>query len=206
MKFITIEQKLKDLLSNPDLFFSEKLKTEFSLKYPIFIILVYSIISASINSFALRGRSLSYLYEHTIVNIYEGWIFLSIIFYLTSLVFKSDGSFKRTLEFISYGLVPGIFAGIVNLIVHFILRNSFNLSPINPLLAVKYQLQLIIHNPLLQASTIFGFCCFLWTVYIWEFAISYALNMSKRKAIITVIITVSVPYIIIYIFILIGLY
>jgi hypothetical protein len=174
VKFITIEQKLKDLLSNPDLFFSEKLKTEFSLKYPIFIILVYSIISA--------------------------------IFYLTSLVFKSDGSFKRTLEFISYGLVPGIFAGIVNLIVHFILRNSFNLSPINPLLAVKYQLQLIIHNPLLQASTIFGFCCFLWTVYIWEFAISYALNMSKRKAIITVIITVSVPYIIIYIFILIGLY
>jgi len=117
VKFITIEQKLKDLLSNPDLFFSEKLKTEFSLKYPIFIILVYSIISA--------------------------------IFYLTSLVFKSDGSFKRTLEFISYGLVPGIFAGIVNLIVHFILRNSFNLSPINPLLAVKYQLQLIIHNPLL---------------------------------------------------------
>ena len=202
MRFITIEQKLKDLLFNPDLFFSEKLKNEVSLKYPILIMLVDSIFLALISSFAPRGRSLLSIFENGILGGYGGWIILTVVFYLVSLIFKPDGSFTRTLEFVSYGFLPGIFAGVVNLIVHFILRNSFNMSPINPRLNLEYQIQLIIHNPILQASTIIGFLCILWTVYIFMFALAHALNLSKRNA----IITVSVPYVFIFTLLLIGLH
>ena len=202
MRFITIEQKLKDLLFNPDLFFSEKLKNEVSLKYPVLIILVDSIFLALISSFAPRGRSLLSIFENSIFGGYAGWIIPTVVFYLISLIFKSDGSLTRTLEFVSYGFLPGIFAGVVNLIIHFISRNSFNMSPINPRLNLEYQIQLIIHNPIVQASTIIGFFCLLWTLYIFMFALVHALNLSKRNA----IITVSVPYVFSFALLLIGLH
>ncbi len=109
MKIISIERKLKILLFNPDLFFSEKLKNEVDLKYPALIVLVTSIILILTTSLTSNGRSIFHIVGSGIINAYLGWIFITLIFYLISLVFKSSGSFKRTLEFVGYGFVPLIF-------------------------------------------------------------------------------------------------
>jgi hypothetical protein len=198
VKNITREQKLKILLFNPDLFFSEKLKNEVDLKYPAMIVLVTSIILILTTSLTPNGRSLFYIVGSGIVNTYVGWILIASIFYLVSLVFKSNGSFKRTLEFVSYGLIPAIFGHVINLIVHFILRNSYDISPTNPKLYLKSYLELLSNNPLLQAATIIGFLFGLWSFYINVYAVMHARNLSKRNA----ILTVGIPYFFEYVFII----
>jgi hypothetical protein len=171
VKNINIEQKLKILLFNPDLFFSEKLKNEVDLKHPALIVLVTGIILILTTSLMSNDRSLLYIAGYRIVNAYLGWIFITLVFYLISSVFKSSGSFKRTLEFVGYGFVPLIFGQIINFIVRFILRNSYNISPANPQLYLKTYLELLTHNPLLQIATVIGFLFGLWGFYINMYAL-----------------------------------
>ena len=198
MKNINIEQKLKILLFNPDLFFSEKLKNEVDLKYPALIVLVTSIILILTTSLTSNGRSLFYVVGSGIVNAYLGWVFITLIFYLISLVFKSSGSFKRTLEFVGYGFVPLIFGHVINLIVRFILRNSYDISHNESTTLFKNYLELLTHNPLLQMATIIGFLFGLWSFYINVYAVMHARNLSKRNAFLTVVI----PYFFEYVFII----
>jgi hypothetical protein len=198
VKSINIKNKLKILLFNPDLFFSEKLKNEIDLKYPALIVLVTGIILILTTSLTSNDRSLLYIAGYRIVNAYLGWIFITLVFYLISSVFKSSGSFKRTLEFVGYGFVPLIFGQIINLIVRFILRNSYNISPANPQLYLKTYLELLTHNPLLQMATIIGFLFGLWGFYINVYAVMHARNLSKRNA----FLTVGIPYFFEYVFII----
>ncbi len=198
MKIINIERKLKILLFNPDLFFSEKLKNEVDLKYPALIVLVTSIILISTTSLTSNGRSIFHIVGSGIINAYLGWIFITLIFYLISLVFKSSGSFKRTLEFVGYGFVPLIFGHLTNLIVRFILRNSYDISPTNPQLYLKTYLELLTHNPLLQMATIIGFLFGIWGFYINVYAVMHAQSLSKRNA----FLTVGIPYFFEYVFII----
>src|SRR5690606_25870471 len=41
------------------------------------------------------------------------WVIYSGVFYLLSMLFKGEGSFKRTLEVTGYGLLPQVFGGII---------------------------------------------------------------------------------------------
>jgi hypothetical protein len=198
VKNITIEQKLKTLLFNPDLFFSEKLKSEVDLKYPVLIVFFTSVISMLTISITPTSKSLFSIVESGIVNTFLGWILITLIFYLISSVFKSHGSFKRTLEFVSYGFIPVIFGHIINLIVRFILRDSYNISPTNPKLYLKMYIELLTNNPLLQAATIIGFLFGLWSFYINVYAVMHARRLSKRNA----VLTVGIPYFFEYIFII----
>lgn len=198
MNNINIEQKLKILLFNPDLFFSEKLKNEVDLKYPALIVLVISIISILTTSLISSSRSLLSFVGSEIVNTYLGWIFITLIYYLISLVFKSSGSFKRILEFVGYGFVPLIFGHIINLIVRFILRNFYDVPITNPQLYLKTYLELLTHNPLLQMATITGFLFGLWGFYINVYAVMHARNLSKRNA----FLTVGIPYFFEFVFII----
>jgi hypothetical protein len=198
VKNITIEQKLKILLFNPDLFFSEKLKEDVDLKYPALIVLVISIILILTTSLTSNGRSLLYIIGSGIVNTYLGWIFVTSIFYMISLIFGGNGSFKRTLEFVGYAQIPVIFGHLINLIVHFIMRDSYYTSPADPKLYLKSYIGLLTSNHLLQSAIIIGFIFSLWSLYTNVYAVMHARNLSKRKA----ILTVAIPYFFEYVFIL----
>lgn len=198
MKYITTGQKLKELLFNPDSFFNEKMKIEVDLKYPALIVLVMSIISISTLSLTPNGKSLSSIVGSGIVNAYMGWILVTSIYYAISSVFKSSGSFKRALEFIGYGFIPTIFGQTIHLIVRLLLRESFDISSKNPTLYLKNYIELLTHNPLLQAATIIGLLFGLWSLYINVYAIMHARSLTKRNA----ILTVCVPYLVSYVFIL----
>jgi len=188
VKNITIGQKLKILLFNPDLFFSEKLKNEVDLKHPALIVLITSIISILTTILTFNDRSLLSIVGSAIVGRYLSWIFITSLFYLISLVFNPDGSFKRTLEFVSYGYIPAILGNVIYLIVCLILRNSFFISTQDPILHLKNYRELLIHNTLFQAAMILGFLFTLWTLYIDVYAVMYARSLSKKNAFLTVFI------------------
>jgi hypothetical protein len=200
---------MKTLLFNPNLFFSEKLKTEVSFKYPLLIMLVTSLIAIG-SSFLIMNKIKESLPSEAssfmlfvilggvigaLIGTFVYWIILTGIFYLISSVFHSVGSFKRTLEFVSYGFVPQIFSGVVSLFVFYTLLPTLNASSQNPQLFAENLTKMLANNPLSLTAQTFGILCFLVSANIWVFALIHARNMSVKNAIITVGIPVGISLI-----------
>ncbi len=196
---------MKDLLFNPNLFFSEKSKTEVSFKYPVLIVLVGSIISMGsgllmINTTKelLPSNASSYAFIMNIgiviwalIATFGMWLILTGVFYLISSVFHSEGSFWRTLEFVSYGFVPQLFSGIVGLFALYVVLPSLNTSLQNPQLFAESIKHVLANNPLTLTSQIFAILCFLLSANIWVFALVHARNMSTKNAILTICVPVG---------------
>jgi hypothetical protein len=187
---------MKDLLFNPNLFFSEKSKNEVNLKYPVLIMLVNCIIQIGLFSVVInqtRGSLPSNANSFTsimiffiaiiaLIGTFGLWIILTGIFYLISSVFNSKGSFKRTLEFVGYGFVPLIFSSILGFLASYISLSSLSAESLK---------QTLVNNPLSLISQIFGIICILLSANIWVFALLHARNMSTKNAIITVVIPIG---------------
>lgn len=197
---------MRDLLFNPNLFFSAKSKDKVNLKYPVLIILINSIIRASSYVFSLiKMRRLFFSNESLelsgvlnvsfILNItiemliltFAYWIISTGIFYQISSVLNSEGSFMKTLEFVGYGFMPLMFSNIVDFLVFYIIIASLNVSPPDPQSIGESFNQLNHH--LSPVSQIFTIICVLWSAYIWILALIHARNISKKNA----ILTVSIP-------------
>jgi hypothetical protein len=52
------------------------------------------------------------------------WVFIAGIFHLLSSIFKGEGDFNRTLEFVGYGYIPMIFGGIISAILMYIIVST----------------------------------------------------------------------------------
>ncbi len=200
---------MKTLLFNPNLFFSEKLQTEVSFKYPVLIMFVTSLITMGsslltmniIKEFLPSGGNFFAFIMYigvviwALVGTFGYWIILTGIFYLISSVFHSKGSFKRTLEFVSYGFVPQIFGAIVSFFVLYAVLPSLDISSRNPQLFAESLKHMLVNNPLTLTAQIFGILCFLLAANIWIFALIHARNMQTKNAIITVCIPVGLTLI-----------
>ncbi|MCO5384273.1 MAG: YIP1 family protein [Methanosarcina barkeri] len=190
---------MKDLLFNPSLFFSEKSKNEVSFKYPVLIVLVNAILLIGLSILIMNKvkeilplDGNSFMPYIMIVSVIMGfgtfvyWILFTGILYLISSLFNSEGSFKRTLEFVGYGFVPQIFGGIVNFFVMYYLLPLVPILSQNPQLFSESFSQALANNPLSFAAEIFVILCFLLSANIWTFALVHARNMSTKNAILTV--------------------
>lgn len=207
---------LNTLLFDPNSFFREKLGNEISFKYPLLIILVIAVLSVSSSILVMNNlqdlfssgmdssMSASVMSTSIIGGIAIGgfigtflyWVILAGIFYSISYVFKSKGSFKRTLEFTGYGFVPQVFSSLVGLIVMYIMLSSTDLSSQDSMFMGQGVEQMFSNNPLYYTSQIIGILCLLLSGYIWIFAILHARNMSYKNAAITVGIPVGLAIVI----------
>jgi hypothetical protein len=197
-----------NLILNPNLFFSEKSKNDVKLMYPTLVILVNAIFSVItgfllINKIkeALPSEASSFILIGASIGVFGGllgafayWIILTGIFFLISSLFNSEGSFKRTLEFVGYGFVPQIFASIVNLFVFYSSLSSINSSQDPQLIAAQLS-NLMSSNPLFHIAQIVGILCLLLSANIWIFALLHARNMSFKNAALTVCIPVGLSLI-----------
>ncbi len=206
---------LNTLLFDPNSFFKEKLGNEVSFKYPLLIILVIAVLtvsssivvmnnlqdsfssdmdpsmSASVMSIGIIGSVVGGL-----VGTFFSWFMLTGILYSISYVFKSKGSFKRTLEFTGYGFLPQIFSNLIGLIVMYIMLYSTDLSSQDSMFMGQGVEQMFSNNPLFYTSQIIGILCLLLSGYIWIFAILHARNMSYKNAAITVGIPIGLAIVI----------
>ncbi len=196
---------LNNLIFDPNSFFREKIGTEVSFKYPLLIMLVISIFAIG-SSFLVMNKLKEFLpsdmdssISATVMSIgviggivggligtFLNWFILAGILYSISYVFASKGSFKRTLEFVSYGFVPQIFSGFISLVVTYVLVSSVDFSAQDPQLMAQGMEQMFSNNPLFYTSQIIGILCLLLSAYIWIFALLHARNMSFKNAALTV--------------------
>lgn len=185
-----------EVLTNPDQFFGKKNTEEIDLKTPLAIILVVGLFGAASAVImvqkvmaGLPDEAASFAWIGGIVGGFSAiivafiqWLVYAGVFYLISSVFNGDGPFKRVLEFVAYGFIPTAIGSIISMVAMIQALPAIEFSMDNPELLQE----MILSNPLIQASMIIGIILTLWSANIWIFALLHARNLTTRNAVITV--------------------
>jgi hypothetical protein len=187
---------MTNVLTNPDRFFAELSTRDVSLKTPFVIVLIAAIIS-SISAAMAASATISTLPEEAAAFAGIGaaigaiyglflqfsiWLLSAGVFYVISIFFGGEGSFKRVLEFTGYGFIPMIASLVIGLVVTTTMLPTIEFSVENPEL---FQ-QTFMQNPFMQAYSIIATLLTLWSANIWIFAVKHARNISTKNALITV--------------------
>ncbi|MBN1763019.1 MAG: YIP1 family protein [Methanomicrobia archaeon] len=201
-----------DVLTNPNGFFEAKKKEAENLKIPVLIVLISGLISG-IAAYLMTGITLELLSETlppealglatTIgsISAFIGalvasliiWVVFAAIFFGISGVFKGEGSFKRTLEFVGYGYIPMILSGIISTILMYQFVSTAQIPVLaDPSEVAEVIRQWVTQNPMVQLSSIIGMLFMLWSANIWIFGVKHARNLTTKNAVITVAIPVAV--------------
>jgi hypothetical protein len=205
------EGKMLDVLINPNRFFEARMKGVESLKVPLLIILISGMISG-IAAFLMAGVTLEMLSEtlppealgiaSTIggIGAFIGalvasliiWVVFAALFFGISWVFKGEGTFKRTLEFVGYGYIPMIISGIISAVLMYNFISTAQIPHVtDPTEMAEIITQWMVKNPMVQLSSIIGILFMLWSANIWVFGLKHARNLSTKNALITVAIPVA---------------
>ena len=187
---------MTNVLTNPDQFFAELSAKDTKLMTPFAIVLVAAIIAAisaammmDVVTPALPEEAASFAGMIATISVVMGfivmfilWLLYAGVFYVISIFFSGEGTFKRCLEFTGYGFIPMIVSAAIGLVVSSIVYPTIDFSVENPELLK----QALIQDPLMQASMIIGIFLTLWSANVWIFGIKHARNLSARDALITV--------------------
>jgi hypothetical protein len=201
-----------EVLIKPGEFFKAASAETESFKIPGLILLALGIVSA-INAYligGLTGKMMAGLMPgmesiiaiSTIIGAFLGifvfWVVWAGVFYLVSSLFKGQGTFKRSLEFVGYGYLPQIFGAILTSIVvlqyipRVIVPRITSAATQDPQM-IQEAVKSLMHDPAMmemtQITTIISIVFFLWSANIWIFGMQNARNLSSRDA----ALCVSVP-------------
>ena len=200
-----------EVLTNPNKFFETRKKGEESLKLPVFIVLISGIIggistflSSSIMmeamaktlppeaqgfmSFMPIGSAIG-----AVIASFIAWLIIAAVFFGISCIFKGEGKFKRTLEFVGYGYIPTIIGGLISAVLVYNFVTTVHIPPITITDPTEIQevITPLMKSPMLMLSSVVGILFMLWSANIWVFGLKHARNLSTRNALITVAIPVA---------------
>ena len=200
-----------EVLTNPDKFFETRKKGEESLKLPVFIVLISGIIggistflSSSIMmeamaktlppeaqgfmSFMPIGSAIG-----AVIASFIAWLIIAAVFFGISCIFKGEGKFKRTLEFVGYGYIPTIIGGLISAVLVYNFVTTVQIPPITITDPAEIQevITPLMKSPMLMLSSAVSILFMLWSANIWVFGLKHARNLSTRNALITVAIPVA---------------
>ena len=222
-----MKHSLFDILIRPGAFFKDAIVEKESLKIPGLIVLVLGIVSAVYGYLigGLTGKMMAGLIPGmesiiaistilgALLGIFIFWMIWAGVFYLVSVVFKGNGTFKRTLEFVGYGYLPQIFGAILTLIVamqyipRVIVPQIATNAAEDPQL-IQEAVNALMHDPAMmemtQITSIISIVFLLWSANIWIFGLQHARKLSVRDAALCVGIPV-VSYILYIIYAMTGI-
>ena len=198
-----------EVLTNPNEFFEERMKGEVSLKIPVLIVLISGII-VGIVAFFMWGI-IAEMLRGTVPPEAQGfisfmpigsaifavifslifWVVFAAIFFGISCIFKGEGKFKRTLEFVGYGYIPMIFSGIIGAVLLYNFVSTAHIPVVTDPTMIEDALEPLMKNPMRQLSYAIGILFMLWSANIWVFGLKHARNLSTKNAVITVAIPVA---------------
>ncbi|MEA1945609.1 MAG: Yip1 family protein, partial [Euryarchaeota archaeon] len=111
---------MTNVLANPDRFISELSARDVNLKIPFLIVLVVAIIAAISAAMMFDAITSSLPAEAAafagigaaagaiggLIMQFIMWLLYAGVFYVVSMLFGGEGSFKRVFEFVGYGFIP----------------------------------------------------------------------------------------------------
>ncbi|TGC09693.1 YIP1 family protein [Methanolobus halotolerans] len=184
-----------EVLTDPNGFFKRKSEEDIEFKTPLIIVTILAIVGA-ISAFiisqsviealppeasAFAGIGAAFGAIAAFIMTFIMWVIYSGIFYLISMVFNGEGSFKRVLEFVSYGFIPSIISSAISTYYTSRIYSNIDWSADPQVLQ-----EALLSDPSLQIAGIIGILFLLWSANIWIFAIVHSRNLSVKDAAITV--------------------
>ncbi len=199
-----------EILTNPNKFFDAKREAEGSLKIPALIVLIIGIISG-IGAYFMGGLTaemlsgtvppeaqafLSFIPISSaiaaVIVSFILWVVFAAIFFGISCIFKGEGNFKRTLEFVGYGYIPMIISGIISAIFIYNIVSTAQIPVVTDPAKMAEALEPLLKSPMVQLSYAISILFMLWSANIWVFGLKHARNLSTKNALITVAVPVAV--------------
>ena len=200
-----------EVLTNPNKFFETRKKGRENLKIPVFIVLISGIIggisaflSSSIMMEAMAKTLppeaqgfMSFMPISTAIGAvifsFIIWLIVAAVFFGISCIFKGEGNFKRTLEFVGYGYIPTIIGGLISLVLVYNFITTVQIPAITTTdpTKIKEVIAPLMKSPMMMLSSAVGMLFMLWSANIWVFGLKHARKLSTRNALITVAIPVA---------------
>ncbi len=187
---------ITQILTDPDNFFSEKMRHNIKFGTPLLIIGLLAILSA-INAMIVAQMIMEVLPAEAaafagvgaaiggaaaLITTIIMWIVYAAVFYGISALLGGEGEFKRVLEFVAYGFIPSIFSGIAGIIA---IKTSFSVETLMMEDPAMIQ-QAMLNDPTMKMTMILGMIFTLWSASIWIFGLVHSRNLSVKNALITV--------------------
>lgn len=194
------------LVLSPNEFFAHEQKDP-ALRDPVLMVtltgVLYgltAVVIAPIEAQQFSGDLLAYFYAGvafswftTLLATHLIWIFYTGMFFLTgSVLFGVDGDFRTLLKLTGWGFLGQVVAGVAAAGARFFLVAQAQLSS-QPLTMTYIQ-----SHPLFQVASIVGMIAFLWSIYLWNFAVQYTFSLPITKSAVTVGVPVAVSVAIFY--------
>lgn len=202
---MTKARKMRNVLTDPDMFFSELSGRAVNLTIPAGIVLISSLIDAILlvmifgmimrrfpGDMTQSGTDTAAPIIVELISGFAFWFIVAAVFYAISVLFKGNGSFKRCLEFTGYGFIPAIAASVIGLAVIMVVLPTIQFPVESPELMTQTLMPQLEQNPLMKTLPIITNLLGLWGAYIWIFGIRHARNISTRDALITVGVPVGI--------------
>jgi hypothetical protein len=198
-----------EVLTNPNRFFEARMEEEESLKIPVLIILISGIIGG-ISAFLSSGIMMEAMSKTlppeaqgfmsfmpigtaigAVIASFIIWLIIAAIFFGISSIFKGEGKFKRTLEFVGYGYIPTIIGGLISAVLVYNFVSTVQIPTITDPTKIKEVITPLMKSPMMLLSSAIGILFMLWSANIWVFGLKHARNLSTKNALITVAIPVA---------------
>ena len=204
-----MKHSIIDLLVRPGAFFQNAMNEKESLKFPALIVLVGGIAGALYGYLigGLTGQLLGGIVPGmgtiivlstaigALIGTFIFWAIWAGVMYAFSLIFKGEGTFRRTLEFIGYGYLPQVFGTLITFIIALDYIPRIHVPQLsaaasqNPDLITE-AVKALMHDPammeLSQISMIISMVFLLWSANIWIFGMQHARKLSPRDAALSV--------------------
>jgi hypothetical protein len=206
-----------ELFKNPNEFFRNKISEPEDLKKPFYIVvglwlsrlfMLTMIMELFISSYSSKSAMdfssiTSDMYVFfviilllvlivTFIGILILWITTAGVFYVFSALFHGKGSFKRVLEFTSYGFIPYVIDTIATPFYLWLIIPKIDLISVIGTMEETGDTSILVNEILYAnlsltiASTLFSILLFVLALYIWMNGMKYGRNLSTKKAILTV--------------------
>jgi hypothetical protein len=203
-----MNNSIVSILINPDAFFQQKMKEKEDLRIPALIVLAAGIVGAgyAVLMAQLSAKMMSSMMPGiesiiliaalagALIGSFIVWLVWAGVVYGFSSVFKGDGSFRKTVEFVGYGFLPQVIGSVITLVaafeylpqVHVTAISTAGLSSDQIGQVVKDATTSMMNDPamamFIQISTLVTIVFLLWSANIWIFGVRHARKLSPRDA------------------------
>jgi hypothetical protein len=216
-----VKHSFADLFLKPDTFFQDLITKKESLGKPAIIILAAGI-AAGAYAYLVGGLTATMLagfmtgmetiivlsaFFGALLFTFIFWVLWSGVIFALSILFKGNGSFKRTMEIVGYGYLPQVAGILMNTIVAYLYIPAVNVPTLSaaaiqdPKL-IQEATKALMHDPsmmaLTQITSVVSIVFLVVSANIWIFGLKHARRLSLRDA----AICVSVPVIVYIIYML----
>jgi len=198
-----------ELITNPNEFFSELRHSDVKIKKPLLtIVLPLAVILSVYQYFIINKISQAFPKEvaqfitigayigiiSSFIGIFAVWLTVAVIMHGISSFFGSEGSFRRTFEFVGYGFLPSLVGAIVTIPISYHYISQAQLPKItltqlaqNPNIAKTLVTELV-PKSIVYSNLAINLVLTAWSLTIWTFAIKHAREIELKKAFICALI------------------